>query len=327
MQFFKYQISGGGASSNPSVGLNGSAIPTSGTLIAGKDPGGLSKPVSVDVNGVLNVNAVVQGGDATAANQVLEIAQLTAINGKLPATLGTKTSAASLAVVLASDQAALAITAASLPLPTGASTSALQTSGNASLTSLDGKFSSLGQKASAASAPVVLASDQSAIPSSQSGTWNINNVSGTVSLPTGASTETTLSALNGKFAALGQHTSASSVSVVLSSDSSSLPVKIVGKASSGFARNDYSSVPVTTGAYVTIIASTASAASEIYVFDSSGQTLVLAIGAAASEVDQFLIIPGGNGSVPLAIPAGSRISVKAVSASATVGELDLNLLG
>ena len=38
------------------------------------------------------------------------------------------------------------------------------------------------------SAPVVLASDQSAIPVSQSGTWNINNISGTVSLPTGAAT-------------------------------------------------------------------------------------------------------------------------------------------
>ena len=32
----------------------------------------------------------------------------------------------------------------------------------------------------------------------QSGTWNINNVSGTVSLPTGASTEATLSTMNGK---------------------------------------------------------------------------------------------------------------------------------
>lgn len=35
---------------------------------------------------------------------------------------------------------------------------------------------------------VIIASDQSAIPASQSGTWNITNVSGTVSLPTGAAT-------------------------------------------------------------------------------------------------------------------------------------------
>lgn len=36
------------------------------------------------------------------------------------------------------------------------------------------------------------------VNAAQSGTWNINNVSGTVSLPTGASTESTLSTLNGK---------------------------------------------------------------------------------------------------------------------------------
>lgn len=39
---------------------------------------------------------------------------------------------------------------------------------------------------------VVLPTNQTAIPASQSGTWNITNVSGTVSLPTGAATETTL---------------------------------------------------------------------------------------------------------------------------------------
>jgi hypothetical protein len=64
-----------------------------------------------------------------------------------------------------------------------------------------------GQETMANSLPVVIASDQSAVPISddggsitvdgtvaatQSGTWNINNISGTVSLPTGAATETTL---------------------------------------------------------------------------------------------------------------------------------------
>jgi hypothetical protein len=56
------------------------------------------------------------------------------------------------------------VSAASLPLPTGAATSANQTTANTSLASLDGKLGSLGQKAMAGSAPVVIASDQSAIP-------------------------------------------------------------------------------------------------------------------------------------------------------------------
>lgn len=58
-----------------------------------------------------------------------------------------------------------------------------------------------GQATMAASLPVVIASDQTAIPVTQSGTWNINNVSGTISLPTGAATEATLSSLNGKVTA------------------------------------------------------------------------------------------------------------------------------
>jgi len=40
------------------------------------------------------------------------------------------------------------------------------------------------------------------VAATQSGTWNINNISGTVSLPTGAATETTLAALNAKVTAV-----------------------------------------------------------------------------------------------------------------------------
>lgn len=47
----------------------------------------------------------------------------------------------------------------------------------------------------------------------QSGTWNINNISGTISLPTGASTEATLSSLNGKVTAV--NTGAVTISTAL----------------------------------------------------------------------------------------------------------------
>jgi hypothetical protein len=56
-----------------------------------------------------------------------------------------------------------AVSAASLPLPAGASTSALQTTGNSSLSSIDSKLPTVGQKTMAGSQPVVIASDQSAI--------------------------------------------------------------------------------------------------------------------------------------------------------------------
>lgn len=56
------------------------------------------------------------------------------------------------------------VSAASLPLPTGASTAALQTTGNSSLSSIDTKTPALGQTTMANSRPVVIASNQTAIP-------------------------------------------------------------------------------------------------------------------------------------------------------------------
>jgi hypothetical protein len=63
----------------------------------------------------------------------------------------------------------------------------------------------------------------------------------------------------------------------------------------------------------------------IEIFDSSGVALYFATGAAGSEVNQFVIYPGGNGQVPFAIAASTRLSVKAVSTSATSGTGIINL--
>lgn len=76
------------------------------------------------------------------------------------------------------------VSAASLPLPAGAATSALQTSGNATLTAISGQLpATLGQKTSANSFAVVLASDQTAIPVIQdvSATGTLTSVSLTTS--------------------------------------------------------------------------------------------------------------------------------------------------
>ncbi len=94
---------------------------------------------------------------ATSANQVLEIAQLTAINSNT----------------------------------TGVATAAKQDTGNTSLASIDTKTPTVGQKLMAASSPVVIASDQSAVPVTVA----------SVPLPTGAATEATLAAFSAKSAA------------------------------------------------------------------------------------------------------------------------------
>jgi hypothetical protein len=102
-------------------------------------------------------------------------------------------------------------------------------------------------------------------------------------------------------------------------------VKVIQTNSRGtFARLDYTSTNVTTSAYTEIVANTPNEYSAVEIFDSSGQTLKLAIGAIGSEVDQFLIFPGGNGRIPYSVLQSQRVSIKAVSANATVGEICVN---
>lgn len=120
--------------------------------------------------------------------------------------------------------ASIAVSAASLPLPTGAATATLQTTGNNTLSNIDTKLGgtlsvnvgltdaqlrasavpiSFTRLASGTDSVTIVPSGTQAVSgtvsATQSGTWNINNISGTVSLPTGAATESTLAALSNKF--------------------------------------------------------------------------------------------------------------------------------
>ena len=100
----------------------------------------------------------------------------------------------------------------------------------------------------------------------------------------------------------------------------------IGRAKVDQFFHDYASTNVTTSGYTTINklpsgTTTASAANAIEIFDSSGESLILAV----NSVDQILIMPGGNGLIPLAIPSGATITVKAKTATASSGFLAINL--
>lgn len=126
----------------------------------------------------------------------------------------------------------------------------------------------------------------------------------------------------------GQQTMANSLPVAIASDQGPIPTTTGALDYADSVRNDYSSVNVTTGAWVQLIASTAALSYGLYLFDSSGQTLELGTGAAASETRKLIIPPGGlDGFVPLSIPAGTRVSIRAISATANAGEIDITLLG
>lgn len=104
-----------------------------------------------------------------------------------------------------------------------------------------------------------------------------------------------------------------------------LPVKIINDVSETI-YNDYSSTAVTTGAWVQLVAATAQKAVKLQIFDSSGEVLELGTGAAAAETRKLLITPGGNGSIDVQIAAGTRLSVRAVSANASTGLLAINVI-
>jgi hypothetical protein len=183
-----------------------------------------------------------------------------------------------------------------------------------------------------------------AVQAAQSGTWNINNVTGTVSLPTGAATETTLSALNGKVAndfgvstgavrtaaQLGNATgaaafgtgasSAQTLRVVLADESKPQ----VGLSPVAVITRTYSSSNVT-GTYSNLGTALGAAANMVAFFETGGVPLIVGWGS----VDKFIIPPGGAESpLPVAIPNGTQLQIKTADASTvSSGNFYMTVLG
>lgn len=91
--------------------------------------------------------------------------------------------------------------------------------------------------------------------------------------------------------------------------------------------NAYTSTNATTGAYTTFIASTIAPFSAFFLCDTSGKFIKLATGAAGSEVDLTGAPVSGCIEVHTdkLIPAGTRISFRALDANATTGGLMMSL--
>lgn len=204
-------------------------------------------------------------------------------------------------------------------LPTGAATSANQTTANSSLSSIDGKLPALGQALSGASIPVVLPATQitaltppstvaiSSLPSlpagsnaigsitntsfaaTQSGTWNITNISGTVSLPTGAATSanqttanTSLSSIDGKLpASLGAKSPANSISVTQAFAATSTLTNVASSATS-----------------VSLLAANNNRKTAIILNDSTSDLYVTLNASAASTTNYSLFLAAKVGNTP-----------------------------
>jgi hypothetical protein len=173
--------------------ISSSALPAGAATSAKHDTGNTSLSSIDGKVTACNTGAVVVSSSALPTGAATETT-LAAASAKLPATLGQKAMTASMACVLASDQSALPITVASLPLPATAATDRSTAAAPFSIRLSDGSAfydgtktgqlpsalvgsrldvnagawlgstaPTVGSKTSANSIPVVIASDQGAV--------------------------------------------------------------------------------------------------------------------------------------------------------------------
>jgi hypothetical protein len=288
-------------------------------------------------SGTWNINNVA--GTVSLPTGAATEATLAAASAKLPAALGQAAMAASMAVVIASDQSAVPASqsgtwninnvSGTISLPTGAATEATLSAASAKLPA------ALGQSTMANSLTVAIASDQSAVPASQSGTWSTrtqdgsgNTISSTANaLHVNVQNATLAATQSGNWSTRTQDGSGNAITSASLGSNRGLHTSQLGFTAVDKARNDYTGTSVTSAAYVQLKASLAAECQEVEIFDSSGQPLYLATGAGGAEVDQVYIFPGGNGRIPLRIASGTRVALKAVGTTASTGEILVNFYG
>lgn len=297
-------VSGAVTTSTPSVGATGAAVPASADYV-GVNVGGTLTGLTGSGSGLyVEVNAALPAG----SNTIGAVSQ----NGQWDITDITGTVSLPTGAATAAKQPALGIAGT-------ASSDVITVQGISGMTALKVDGSAVTQPVSGT------------ITASQSGTWDINNVSGTVSLPTGAATAAKQPALGTAGTASADVITVQGIAsmTALKVDGSAVtqPVSVAGRSKVLLYRNDYSSVNVTTSAYVQVVASTAAAINRLYIADTSGSAMILAVGGAGAEVDQLYIGPGGSDApYELNIPASSRIAIKALDVSATSGQMVLTAL-
>ncbi len=170
-----------------------------------------------------------------------------------------------------------------------------------------------------------LTSGNDSVSAVQSGTWNINNISGTISLPTGASTSalqttgnTSLSSIDSKTPALGQAVMTSSSPVVIASNQTAIPISISDQTKATYSASTTFTVAATATDIFTITGSATKTIKIRYV-DFSGvntaNTNVLVTFLKRSTANS-----GGTSSTITSVPHNSSDS----AATATVRSYTVN---
>lgn len=215
-------------------------IAPSGIIALGKDRFDVAHVLRTNIDGYVQIE--VMGSTPLAAGAASETT-LSSLNIKTPS-LGQAAMVASSPVVIASNQSAIPVSGTFFQAtqPISGSITAIQPTGSNLHTVIDsGTITNLSQLAGTAismntgvrdagTQRITIATND-VVGATQSGTWNITNLSGTVSLPTGASTaslqstgNSSLSSIDGKTPSLGQAVMTSSVPVVIASNQGAISV-------------------------------------------------------------------------------------------------------
>lgn len=155
------------------VGTITNPVAVTGTFFQGTQP--VSGTITATQATGTNLHTVVDSGTITTVSTVTNLSQL----GGTAVSMNTGTRDAGTQRVTIATNDLVPISAASLPLPSGAATSAAQAL-NLQESTFTGRINTQGQKTMAASTPVVLASDQTVIPvSDNAGSLTIDAPVGT----------------------------------------------------------------------------------------------------------------------------------------------------
>jgi hypothetical protein len=285
-------------------------------------------------------------GASTSALQTTGNASLGSIDSKTPA-LGQALAAASVPVVLPAAQistltpqtnaltdtqlraSAVPVSIGTLPLPTGGATSALQTTGNASLSSIDGKRATLvsgrvpvdgsgvTQPISAATLP--LPSGASTFAGQTTGNNSLAQIDGKLNLAFGAASSAVRTAsLIGNISGVADFGAGAVSAQTLRVAPVTEANPRTGKAVVLTSRQNLSSVAINT-TYTQITASTSATISKCSVFWPGNEPLWLSTGGGGSEVVLVYVPPGGQDDIPVSIAASTRLAWRSEASTFSSG--------
>ncbi len=263
---------------------------------------------SITANGVYQVP--MQGASSVRVRASVFSSGTAAV--RLSAGSGDASFATSGTVTANAGTGTFAVSAAALPLPSGAATGAKQDTGNASLSSIDGKTPALGQALAAASVPVVLTAAQLSTLTplttvAVTGTfWQATQPisAAALPLPSGASTEATLSSLNGKVTAVDTG------AVVVAS--SALPSGAATSAAQTTGNSSLSSIDTKTPAL-----GQATMANSQPVAIASNQSAVPVSGTVTANAGSGTMAVSSS-QLPAALAAGGGLKVEGVAGGVAV---------